>query len=253
MATHNDELRLELQQSNFQLSKIDAENILSQANYNFNLLVGLPGDVEILLDTTSVFSAKSVTNQDAFITNALQNRPEVKSLSLKNDAAQDNLKIAQNGYWPTVSAGADLFYASPNARYIPPTDAFKATWDVGLTLNWDITNMFTNKHVIAENKALLDQSHAAMLQLNDGIKSEVYQNYLAYSQALQKLTIVTRQVSIAEENLKVTDSRYRNNVALISDLTDAQTQQIQSQINVAIAKADAQIAYYKLQKSTGDF
>jgi outer membrane protein len=130
---------------------------------------------------------------------------------------------------------------------------FKTTWDIGVTLNWDITNMFTNKHVIAENKALLDQSDAARQQFNDAIRSEVFQDYLTYSEAIEKLSVLTEAVATAEENLKVTESRYRNNVALISDLTDAQTQQIQSEINLAIAKADAQIAYYKLQKSTGDF
>ena len=253
MATHNDELRIELQQSNIELARSDANNIQKEANYNFNLLLGLPGDVDVVLDTISLFTIKTVANKDAFISNALQNRPEVQSLELRNEAAADNLKISRNGFWPTVSAGANLYYASPNQRYIPPTDVFKTTWDVGLTLNWDITNMFTNKHVIAENKALLDQSNAQRLLLSDGIKSEVYQDYLAYSQALEKVGILNKTVNIAEENLKVTESRYKNSIALVSDLTDAQTQQIQSEINLVIAKADAQIAFYKLQKSTGDF
>ncbi|HYV92710.1 MAG TPA: TolC family protein [Chitinophagales bacterium] len=253
MATHNDELRVELQQSNTQLVRIDAETILKVANYNFNLLIGLPGDVDIVLDTTAIFTMRNVNAQDAFITNALQNRPEMQSLLLKNQAAQDNLKIAQNGFWPTLSAGANFFYASPNIRYIPPTNEFKATWDLGLTLNWDITNVFTNKHVIAENQALLDQADAARQQLSDGIKSEVYQNYLAYSQSLEKLEVLNKTVTIAEENLSVTNSRYHNNVAVISDVTDAQTQQIQSQINYVIAEADAQIAYYKLLVSSGNW
>lgn len=253
MATHNDALRIELQQSNIDLTKLDADNILKQASFDFNLLIDLPGDANVVLDTASLFTAKAVVNKDVFISNALQNRPEVQSLLLRNEAAQDNVKIARNGYWPTVSAGANYYYGSPNQRYIPPTDAFHTTWDIGLTLNWDITNMFTNKHQIAENKALLDQSNAQRLLLSDGIKSEVNQNYLAYSQALQKVDILTRSVSIAEENMKVTDSRYKNNVALVSDLTDAQTQQILAQINLVIARADAQITFYKLQKSTGNF
>jgi outer membrane protein len=119
MATRNDELRLQLQQSNTALSQIDAENILQSANYNFNLLVGLPGNVKVELDTTSIFDLKTVSDRDAFMSNALQNRPEVKALDLRNQALEDNLKVAQNGYWPTVSAGANLFYASPNQRYIP--------------------------------------------------------------------------------------------------------------------------------------
>ncbi|MEO5674400.1 MAG: TolC family protein [Chitinophagales bacterium] len=253
MATHNDELRAELQQSNTELSKIEAVNIYQEANFSFNLLLGLPGDVEIILDTTSLFTAAASIPKDSFLRSALQNRPEVLALRLRNEATNDNLKIAQNGALPTISAGANLYFASPNQRYIPPTDVFHTTWDVGVTLSWDITTAFTNKHIVAENKALLDQSNAQLLQLDDGIKTEVYQSYLGYTESLEKIKVLEKAVRLAQENLMVTDSRYRNNVALLSELTDAQTQQLQSTINLVIAKADARISYYRLLQSAGDF
>ncbi|MFI5134318.1 MAG: TolC family protein [Chitinophagales bacterium] len=253
LATHNDVLRLQLQQSNIELTKIDAENILQNANYDFNLLIGLSGNVEVVLDSTTLFSPKTVTNQDDYITAALQTRPDIQSASLHSQVAEDNLKIAQRSYYPTLGVGGDLFPASPNQRYVPPTDAFHTTWDVGVTLNWNITNLFTNQHVIAENQALLDQSKAQQLQLNDNVKSEVYQDYLSFKESLDKISVLTKAVDQAQENLRVTESRYNNSLALVSDLTDAQSAQIQAQINLVIANADAQIAYYRLQKSSGNF
>jgi len=253
LATHNDVLRLQLQQSNIELTKIDAENILRNANYDFNLLIGLPGTVEVVVDSSTMFSPKTVTNQDDYISSALQARPEIQSAALHSQVAEDNLKIAQRAYYPTIGVGGNLYPASPNQRYIPPTDVFHTTWDLGITLNWNITNLYTNKHVIAENQALLDQSKAQQLQLNDNVKSEVYQDYLAYKESLDKIDVLTKAVDQAQENLRVTESRYNNSLALVSDLTDAQSAQIQAQINLVIADADAQIAYYRLQKSSGNF
>jgi len=253
LATYNDVLRLELQQSNIQLTKIDAENILKNANYNFNLLIGLQGNVQVALDTTALFTPKVVTTEDDYINAAMQNRPELQSALLRNDVAKDNVVIAQHAYYPTINVGGDLYPSSPNQRYIPPTDVFHTTWDVGVTLNWNITNMFTNKHVIAENQAELTQATATRLQLTDNVKAEVYQDFLAYKEALDKLAVLSKAVTQANENLRVTQSRYDNSLAIVSDLTDAQTIVIQAQINLVISRADTQIAYYKLQKSSGNF
>lgn len=253
LATYNDVLRLELQQSNIELTQIDAENILRSANYNFNLLIGLPGDVQVILDTTGIFAARAVSTNENYQSSALQLRPEIQSALLRNQVAEDNLKIAQRAYYPTVMAGANLYLGSPNMRYVPPTDVLHTTWDVGVGLTWNITNLYTNRHVIAENEAIIKQAKALQLQTTDNVKSEVYQSYLAYSEALDKTRVSAKAVDQAHENMRVTESRYNNSLALVSDLTDAQAAQIQAEISLIIARADAQIAYYKLQKSSGNF
>jgi outer membrane protein TolC len=47
------------------------------------------------------------------------------------------------------------------------------------------------------------------------------------------------------------DSRYKNSLVVVSDLLDANNIVVQSKINMALAKADVQIAYYRLMKSAG--
>ena len=56
-----------------------------------------------------------------------------------------------------------------------------------------------------------------------------------------------------QKNLKQNDrifkNRFDNQTALFSDLIDADTQMIQSQINQVQAKCDALLAYYKYMRS----
>jgi outer membrane protein TolC len=253
LATNSDLLRVKLQQSNTELLKIEANNILQSANFNFNQLIGLQPNTIIVIDTANMFEERNAGNSDAYMNSALDKRPELQSIALRTKAAEDNLKNAKNNLWPVVNAGANFYFASPNQRYVPPTDVFHQTWDVGVNLNWDITTLFTNKHVVAENKAIVSLSNATTGQLSDAVKSDVYQNYLAYTESLEKLIVLKKAVEQAEENLRITNSMYRNNLAIISDLTDAQSFQLQAAINMVIAKADNQISYFKLLKSSGDF
>ena len=55
----------------------------------------------------------------------------------------------------------------------------------------------------------------------------------------------------SKQNYDQLNNKYLNNLALLSDVTDAQTAVSQAQINLVVGKADAALAWYKLQKAAG--
>jgi outer membrane protein len=63
--------------------------------------------------------------------------------------------------------------------------------------------------------------------------------------------VLETSIAQATENDRLYSSRYKNNVASVTDRIDAETLLFQAKINLEIAKADAGIAYYTLLKSTG--
>jgi outer membrane protein TolC len=79
----------------------------------------------------------------------------------------------------------------------------------------------------------------------------VHQAYLGYLQAVDQLAILQVAVDQAEENERITESKYQNNLASTTDRIDAQTLLYQSRVNLELAKSDATIAYYTLLNSTG--
>jgi outer membrane protein TolC len=46
--------------------------------------------------------------------------------------------------------------------------------------------------------------------------------------------------------------RYDQQAALMSEVLDAESALLQAQINLILQKADAQVAYYRLQKSAAE-
>ena len=187
IATHNEVLKWELQQSNAELAQLDLENNLNVANYNMNLMLGMNGDMKIEVDSSSLFSSKELKSMQDYLQQASTNRGDFIATDLRNKASLNSLKVSKNSYYPTVGVGANYYYNRPNTRIFPVTDEFKNTWDVGITLSFDITKLYSNKHNIAEAKANADIAEQQKNILWDAIRMEVNQNYLTYTQSKKKI------------------------------------------------------------------
>ena len=75
--------------------------------------------------------------------------------------------------------------------------------------------------------------------------------YLAWKEATRRVVVLQKSVEQAEENYRISDSRYKNSLVLLSELLDADNALLNTKINLTLSKADAQVAYYRLMKSTG--
>ena len=177
------------------------------------------------------------------------NRSEWLAAKWRSDAMSSSVKIAKSAYYPIITAGFNYYYTDPNQRVFPVQDKFYSVWDAGITLNWNITQLFTAKASIRESKSVLKMSQLAMEQINDGLKSEVFSMQKNYLLQKKKLKLTEQASNQAKENERIMKNRFDNQTALFSDLIDADAQSIQSQINQVQAKCDALVAYYKYMRS----
>ncbi|HNP47438.1 MAG TPA: TolC family protein [Bacteroidia bacterium] len=251
IATHNDVLRWQLQQSNIELTKMDIENNQAIAEYNFNLMLGINSDTHVEVDTTEVEKLVPALTLNECFGKAMEKRGDLMAMDMRSKAASNALKVAKNSYLPQLAVAGNYYDARPNSRVIPPQDEFRTSWDVGLNFTWDLVSLYSNKHVVSEANGLYRQTDESKNALSDAVKMEVNQNYLLYVQSKSKVDVMRKAVEQADENNRLMDSRYRNNLVTLSDLLDANTTLLQSKINLALAKADVQLAYYRLQKAIG--
>lgn len=252
LATQNDVLRAKLDESNTELSEINIRNQLMAVNYNLNIMLGLPDNTPIALDSNTILGAKTIQPLPYYIQKSTDERADLKALDMQQKAAEAGIKETQSGLYPKVSVLADYDYLRPNPRIIPPLDKFEGTWDVGVRLSYNLTDLYSDKNKADASRARYAEAQANFAQLSDNIKMEINQNYLEYQQALQKIEVSATSVSQAEENYKLVKSRYDNHIALLTDLMDANNYLLNAKINLISAKADAQLAYYKLLRSAGE-
>lgn len=251
LAIGNEVLRTQLQLSNIELSQIDITNSLNVANYNLNIMLGLPTDTQIQVDTNAIFSAKQLQTFDEYLQQAVNSRSDLKALDIRGKSVSTQVNMARANYYPTVNLFGNYFYNRPNQRVFPQQDKFKDTWSAGITLSYNLSNLFTNKNQVAEATSLALQTQTQYEQLSDNVKMEVNQNYLAVVQSQQKIEVARRSVAQAAENYRTTQSRYGNGVALLTDVLDANVLLLQANINYISARADAELAYQRLLKATG--
>jgi outer membrane protein len=252
LATQNDVLRVKLQESNTELSEIDIHNQLLTVNYNMDVMLGLADNTEIAVDSVTILEPKAIQPLPYYLQKSGENRNDIKASEMQQKAAEVAIKESQSNLYPKVSILADYDYLRPNPRLIPPLDQFQATWDVGVRLTYNLTDLYSTKNKTDVSKARLAEAEANYAQLTDNVKMEINQSYLEYQQSLEKIEVAEKSLSEAQENYKLVKSRYDNHIALLTDLTDANNYLLNGKINLISAKADAQMSYYKLLKSAGE-
>ncbi len=251
LATKNDILKLEVQYSNAELQKIEADNNVDIARSAFNQALGLPLESMTEIETENVQPEKSDFNLQELIAEARNNRHDLKALESRVEASSAGVRAAQSGWLPSVYLVGDYYYNKPNQRILPAVNQFKDTWDVSVSLNWSIWNWgyTSSQTTIAEQTKV--QAETSLSQLKDAVEIEVYQNFLTYGRAYEKVNVSKLGVDQAEENYRTIKEKYNTQVASSTDLIDAETALVQAKTNYSNSLVDYELAKIKLLKSVG--
>jgi outer membrane protein len=261
LVTKNEVLRTELQLSNAELAAIDARNAVEVAQTSLNTLIGLPVGTDLELTTTAdslVSRAPQATSQSgqgpsrALIDAALTARPEIKAAEFRIKASEAGLKAARAGWYPQVSLAGNYYYLRPNSRYMPAQDVFHGTWDLGLSVSLDVWDWGRTRSQTEQAKSQLAQARDARKLLEDMAVLEVTQSRLALSQAGDKLRVSSEAVGQAEENLRMFRERFRQGVALNTEVIDAELMLFQAKVARTQAAIDLALAQARLEKALGN-
>lgn len=250
LATKNDVLRFQLQKSNIQIQEIELNNNLKVVNYNLNILLGLPENTTVQVQDV-IYKLDLNESAEVYTKQALQDRKEFSSLKYQDKLAEVNVKKIHDEKMPTVGVGGNLYYINPTKALIPKGASYLAPFVVGVNASWDITGFFKNKNKLTEANLQRQEVAATRDLLTDQIRMDVNRSFSQYKQTLEKIKLLNDAVVQATENERITESKFKNNLATTTDRIDAQTLLYESRLNLELAKADATAAYYTLLKTTG--
>ncbi|GAB4013933.1 TolC family protein [Spirosoma migulaei] len=251
VVTANEVLKIQLQKNNLQLSRLQVDKARQTALYNFNLLVGLPEDQTITVDTTLLNPVATAEPLTSFLTQAVQVRPEVQANALRVQSAEAMLRNTKSVMYPHLGASVGYNYINPTARLIPEGSSFVSAWNIGLGLTYNIGSLYNMKGKLHTAQTTIDQASLQGQQQTDQIRSEVVTAYNNYQLALEQQNVIRTAVGQAQENYRLTESRFRNGLVGSTDLLEANSFLLQAQLNVINATVDAQLAYQRLLKATG--
>lgn len=248
LLARNDLLKAELQQSNYQLALMDAQNNLKIANLNMNIMLGLPDNTLLQVDST-VFKVDNNVDgrgEAEFEQLAYQNRKDAQALGAREKAANAGVKGAKGEYFPSLAVTGGYV-----AAYIPNVVTITNAVTGGVGLKYNLSSLWKTGSKVAGAKAQLAEVQANQAKLIDGIHMDVYQSYENYLLSHKKMDTYIKAIEQSEENYRITKNKHDNNLATTTDLLDADVANLQSHLNYAYAKADALVAYNKLLQAAG--
>ncbi|GAB3512877.1 TolC family protein [Emticicia fontis] len=247
----NEVLKLQLQKHNLELSRLQVEKAKETALFNFGLLIGAENASTIAVDTTLANQVIALEAINSFIDQAIQVRPELQAIALRQQSADAQLRLVKSNKYPHVGLSAGYNYVNPNASLIPEANTFINAWNIGLGISYNIGSLYNLKGRLSSAKTAINESIIQGQQQTDQIRSEVVAAYHNYELAIEQQKVIKTALEQAQENYRLTESRFRNGLVGSTDLLDANTFLLQAQLNLINSKVDGQLAYQRLLKATG--
>ncbi len=104
----------------------------------------------------------------------------------------------------------------------------------------------------SEARAKLEEARQAYAQASDLVELDVTESYLRLMEERDKLKVAKRAEEQAQENYRITQSKFRENLVSNTELLDAEVALLQAKLNETHAMIDHNIALASLKKSVGD-
>ncbi len=252
LLTNNDLLKVQVQLSDALVRQIDAKNNVTLSMIMLDNTLGLPlsTEVEILSQLQTGVAAQS--DISTLVKKAVENRPDILGMNARLKISESSLSIARSGWYPQIFLVSNYNYLRPNSRIFPTKDEFKGTWDVSVSLSYDLWNWNTSGSQSTQAEAQLSQTEQALSQMKDGVLLDVTQSYLTVNQTNERAAVARKGVEQAEENYRVTNERYKKGLNVNSDLLDAEVALLQAKLNYTQSLIEYELSSARLSRSIGE-
>jgi outer membrane protein len=242
----NELLKSELQVSNTELSLLDAQNNWQLANINMDLMLGLPENTELQLDSAAFQPPKELKQVAEYVQLGLQHRKDLSAVSYRKKAAATAVKATEGEKYPGLALSGG--YVALN---VPGVLTVTNAVNIGLGVQYSISSLWKNRAKVQQAQAREKQIAANEELLGDAIRLQVNRAYQNYLLAQKKIDVLQNAIDQATENYRIINNKYQNALATTTELLDADVAQLQAKLNYAFAKSDAVVAYDKLLQAAG--
>lgn len=210
-----------------QMSEVQAEN-----NYNLSLLdlsqlLELPTPEAFVLESPQEEpNFEELTPPDAIYLESLTFRPEILAAHYRLEGSEKNIRIAQSGYYPTLSFGAGLGSSFYTTKGRAGQDFFTQLDNhfnkyIGFSLSVPIFNRFATRNRV-RNAKLQHQNYAIRLsETKNGLYKEIQQSWYNAVAAEAKYNSSVAAVAANEESFRLMGEKFENGKATSIEYNEA--------------------------------
>jgi len=239
----NDYLQAKVTLSNARLNVIKAKNARKIAQSYLNLI--LNRDINLPIRPETMFPVHALSNPLPFYQEmAMTARPDLKAAITRVEQSRAAVRLAKSRYYPQVAL-------SMNYRDLSDESLENDSASVLVTAKWSIFEWNKRKWEVNTQRAKLEQAILMESLLKQQILNEVKTAYLNAAESFKRIETIKDSVEQARENMRINNLRYNEQVATSTDVIDAQTLLLRTEVNLTIARIDYLKALAGLERAIG--
>ena len=245
MIPKNDLLKTEVQLAEQVREQIRAANSIELAKAKFNLTLQRPINTPVRL--INLLEYKPVPfNLDEGIQTALGYRLEIKELALKIEASEYKVRLARSTYFPQIQLKYNMFRTEGSSL-----EGSDKGWNVVAGGSWTFFEWGKKRADVAAARSDVKKDELALKLLKDQIALEVKDAYLALDVEERNIAVALKAIEQGEENYRMNQERYKEQVGTITDLLDAQTLLTRAQTDYYNSLRAYNVAKASLRRAMG--
>jgi len=251
MVTRNDVIRSELQIANLKLARQVVLNNAGIVNKQLTVATGLPSTTMIIPDSTLLGSRPASNPQEDYESEALQNHPAIKAARLNTAVAEKNLQIAKSDLSPTLSLYAGSSLDRPLTSASPAMDMYSHGWQAGVSIAYNIDALYKAPQNIKLNRLQVSQRKQLETLEEQNRSLALNAASVKHNEAISRWNTLRQNMLLANENYRIVEKKYLNQLALFIDMVDASNEKLNAELEYTNAEINILYTYYQLRKEAG--
>ncbi|MGO3183074.1 MAG: TolC family protein [Aequorivita sp.] len=251
MVTKNEVLRAEVLQRQLEQSILQTQNAIDITNKNLTLMAGLDENILIIPDVSNINHTIRLQDETYFRQIAFGNNPRLNISDTQIAIAEKNLELTKSDRLPTLAGFAGYGATRPMTSSSPAIDAYSASYQVGLNLSYNIESLFKNGKKEAVDKILIDQAEQQKIAVMQNIEADVNTAFNNYHQAIKQREVSSINEKAADENYRITELKYKNQLVTVAEIIDASNTKLQAELQTLDDETDIIVNYIRLLRVTG--
>ena len=250
-ALKNDITRYELQLKSLELTRVKLQDAATIISHQIVTTLHMPADTKIMPDMNTINQdmevLKSIASEQAWQEKAAENNIGIQQASVAKNLSDEKVKATRAASLPSVALVVEDNLFGPYTSDLIPVNANVNAWFVGFGVKYNLSSLWGNKHAIRKAKREAEQQQERVTLAREGVENGVKANYVNFLTAYKEVETQEKQVELADQNFSVVENRYKNQLALLTDMLDASNMKLSADMALINARISLLYSYYKLK------
>ena len=249
-ALKNDITRYELQQETLKLQLAQVQDARKIMNHRLVTTLHLPAGTEIIPDTALLDADVRTLAEQDWQQMAAQGNVGLRQAELAVRMSEQHVKLERSERLPKVALVAAEHLDGPITIEVPVLDNNFNYWYVGVGVKYSLSSLFKNNRKLKQARLNVRRAREEYELAQEQVENAVQAGYVDFLTSFTDLRTQEKSVELADENYNVTSNRYKNELALLTDMLDASNMKLSADLGLVNARINVVYNYYKMKYLT---